>query len=370
MYSSQNVMVSPGSKELLFLTQMAFNGDLVLLSPSWVSYEPQARMTRQKVQRIFTHEEDGYLVTPRLLEDYCIKNRTTTPKMLLLNYPGNPSGTTYSELQLEDITQIARQYNLLILSDEIYGEIHHNGEHLSMAQFYPEGTIISTGMSKWCGAGGWRLGTFIFPENLFALRDAMATMASETYTTASAPIQYAATTAFRGNKDIDTYIHDSRKVLKHIANYVQRSLLKMDVTSPKPEGAGQLTCSAHHQHEGEQQGPLVDPDRFVSRQLFDPGSWQAATCHMCAEEYDGQTLVSPSCVANCPTGAARIADWDHPDYGTSRVRYIERRFCRGCGGCVESCPFEHPFLQAGTARKCDLCAASGDEPPCVDAWEW
>jgi aspartate aminotransferase len=74
-----------------------------------------------------------------------------------------------------------------LLSDEIYGELIFDGKHLSIAKFYPEGTIISSGLSKWCGAGGWRLGTFTFPSSLSWLLEAMASMASETFTSTSAP---------------------------------------------------------------------------------------------------------------------------------------------------------------------------------------
>ena len=72
-------------------------------------------------------------------------------------------------------------------------EIEH-GEQVSIARYYPERTIVSSGLSKWCGAGGWRLGTFTFPAELTWLLDAMSAAASETYTSVSAPIQYAAVT--------------------------------------------------------------------------------------------------------------------------------------------------------------------------------
>ena len=109
--------------------------------------------------------------------------------MLAVNYPNNPTGATYPVDKLKEIAEIARRYRVVMLSDEIYGEIHHEGTHRSIAEFYPEGTIISSGLSKWCGAGGWRLGTFTFPENLSWLREGMTVAASETYTATAAPIQ-------------------------------------------------------------------------------------------------------------------------------------------------------------------------------------
>lgn len=84
-----------------------------------------------------------------------------------------------------------------MISDEIYGMTTFDMNHCSIARYYPEGTIISTGISKWAGAGGWRLGFFAFPKQLHWLRDAMVAVASESYTSVSAPIQYASCLAFQ-----------------------------------------------------------------------------------------------------------------------------------------------------------------------------
>jgi len=62
------------------------------------------------------------------------------------------------------LTEVCRRHKVLILSDEIYGDLNHFGKHISISQFYPEGTIITGGLSKWCGAGGWRLGFAAVPK--------------------------------------------------------------------------------------------------------------------------------------------------------------------------------------------------------------
>lgn len=85
---------------------------------------------------------------------------------------------------------------MLVISDEIYSELHHSGEHLSISKYYPEGTIVSGGLSKWCGAGGWRMGFWMFPSSMNWLRKSMLVMASETYTSVASPIQHAARRAF------------------------------------------------------------------------------------------------------------------------------------------------------------------------------
>ena len=174
-------------------------------------------------------------MTPEELEKLCEQD-PNRPRILILNYPNNPSGSTYTTEQLKTIAKIARKYRIILISDEIYGELHHKGQHVSIARFYPEGTIISSGLSKWCGAGGWRLGTFTFPDTLNWLRDAMAVVASETFTATSAPIQYAAVTAFQGSKEIDTYLANSRKILSALGRFCAKKLQKIGATLPEPKG--------------------------------------------------------------------------------------------------------------------------------------
>jgi aspartate aminotransferase len=134
----------------------------------------------------------------------------------VLNYPSNPTGRTYERPALSALAEVARRHRVLLLSDEIYGKLHHEGAHESIVPHYPEGTILSTGLSKWCGAGGWRLGIFVFPRRLRWLLDAMAAVASETYTTTSAPIQHAAVRAFTPDASIESYLAGARRVLSSL----------------------------------------------------------------------------------------------------------------------------------------------------------
>jgi aspartate aminotransferase len=232
----EDVLIGPGSKELLFMLQLAYYGDLLIPRPSWVSYAPQARIIGRSVHWLPTHGENNWQLTAEELDIVC-RDDPSRPRILILNYPSNPTGCTYTEDQLLAIAHVARKYNIILLSDEIYGEVHFEGRHKSIARYYPEGTIISTGLSKWAGAGGWRLGTFIFPPELRPLQDAMAIIASETYTATSAPIQYAAIAAFDGGPDLDDYLKQSRRVLKVVGEYLHRRLIDMGAVVQKPEGA-------------------------------------------------------------------------------------------------------------------------------------
>lgn len=232
----EDVLIGPGSKELLFMLQLAYYGDLLIPRPSWVSYAPQARIIGRSVHWLPTHGENNWQLTAEELDIVC-RDDPSRPRILILNYPSNPTGCTYTDDQLLALAHVARKYRIILLSDEIYGEVHFEGRHRSIARYYPEGTIVSTGLSKWAGAGGWRLGTFIFPPELRPLQDAMAIIASETYTATSAPIQYAAIAAFDGGPDLDEYLKQSRRVLKVVGEYLHQRLTDMGAVVQKPEGA-------------------------------------------------------------------------------------------------------------------------------------
>ena len=95
-------------------------------------------------------------------------------------------------------------------------------------------TIISSGLSKWCGAGGWRLGYFLIPEELNHYKNSIKILASETFSSVSAPIQFAAIKAFEGNHS--EYLLKSRKILNAVGNYVYKFLKSNNVSMNKPMG--------------------------------------------------------------------------------------------------------------------------------------
>lgn len=128
-----------------------------------------------------------------------------------------------------------------------------------------------------------------------------------------------------------------------------------------------LTCSALHGDGPGAAHALVGPDPVYGQVQFSHPYWYAATCHMCPRTQEGDELLTPDCVACCPRGAARIAEPGHPRYGDSRVRYIDPARCIGCGQCLSRCPYGHPLLEDGLARKCDLCLGRFPSPPCIEA---
>lgn len=235
-YDATDVLIGPGSKELMFLVQLVYYGDLVIPTPSWVSYAPQAHILGRQVRWVETAASNGWRLMPHDLEALGSAD-PGRPRIVILNSPSNPTGEALTKEHLKALAQVARRHRMVVLSDEIYGELHHRGQHVSIARYYPEGTIISSGLSKWCGAGGWRLGTFTFPHGLRWLQDAMAAVASETFTSTSAPIQFAAVRAFEGGLEIERYLSDSRRVLRAIAREVTADLRQAKIEFVEPRGA-------------------------------------------------------------------------------------------------------------------------------------
>ncbi len=232
---AHRVIIGPGSKELLFIVQMVHQSRLTIPAPSWVSYAPQAQILGQELDWIDTRFEDGWNLNPESLDELCSRTPDIS-RLLILNYPNNPTGLSYTYSELEALAEVARRHRIVIVSDEIYGEVHHQANHRSMAELYPEGTIISSGLSKWCSAGGWRLGYFHFPEALSHLADAMASVASETFTSVCAPVQHASIQAFQPHEDIETYVRDSRRILDALGGWIAERLTSVGARVHRPHG--------------------------------------------------------------------------------------------------------------------------------------
>ena len=230
-FNADNIIIGPGTKELMFLLQILFEGDVLLPIPSWVSYAPQAIIGRNKLHWIETTSLNNWFPTVQQIEN-TVKLNKSKNYLLFLNSPNNPSGTTCKNLS--ELATVAKKYNIFILSDEIYSELTFNDNRDSISNYYPEGTIISSGLSKWCGAGGWRLGFFAIPDNLNNVKNSLKILASESFTSVSSPIQYAAISAF--TKDHGDYVNKAKKILKEVGMYVYENLKSNKILINKPEG--------------------------------------------------------------------------------------------------------------------------------------
>ncbi len=230
-YKQEDIIIGPGTKQLMFLLQLGFDGEFIFPTGSWVSYEPQAIIAKNKVHWIQTSRENNWFPKPDDIEKK-IKNIKSKNIILFINSPNNPSGAVCKNLK--EIAEIAKKHKIIILSDEIYTQLQFDGKYDSVSKYYPEGTIVSSGLSKWLGAGGWRLGFFAVPHQLKTILKMLQILSSESLSAVSAPIQYAAVEAF--SNDFSDFIKKTRNILFSVGNFVYNNLKSNNVLINPPQG--------------------------------------------------------------------------------------------------------------------------------------
>lgn len=240
--SASSIIVAPGSKPLLYALLQVLEGDLLLPAPSWVSYAPQARLAGKHVIGVATSPDDAHQLSAAALSDALAQARAmgANPRILLVNSPSNPTGSMFSEAGVAALAGWARENGITLISDEIYAELAHGWrEHVSPARFYPEGTIVTGGLSKPVSAGGWRLGYATLPatESGVRLLTAIQALASEIWSAAATPIQQAACVAFAPDAEIEAYVRASARVHGEAAQRMHAALVSLDITCPRPAGA-------------------------------------------------------------------------------------------------------------------------------------
>ncbi len=242
-FNKNRVIVGPGSKELLFNSMQVLDAAWMFISPSWVSYESQAKILDNQYWRVSLSSENNYRLTAEALKKrfYEIEDQLKgRPMAVLINYPNNPTGLTLSNAEVRRISRFARNNEIIILSDEIYANITHDDyqdKHLSFGVEYPEGAIVTGGVSKDRSMGGSRFGVAIMPEDQPHLVKAMKSVGSETYTSVAAPIQYGMMAAFNLSKEVDDHINNSTSVHSMIGKVVYDKLSETKFSLGKPEGA-------------------------------------------------------------------------------------------------------------------------------------
>ena len=273
--NADQVIVAPGSKALLFAFQMALAGATILHTPSWVSYEPQSRLLNRPVLRIPASPLDGHRLQPERLQQL-LRDSPHGQHLLILNSPSNPTGQMLEPALLAEIADICRQEQVLVLSDEIYGLTAFGREHVSISSYYPEGTVVLGGKSKHLSLGGWRLGTAIVPpgEGGQRLLQAVAKIGSEVWSTASAPIQYAAITAYADDAELAAYIEKCTGLHAARTRYLWRGLCELDVPCAEPMGGFYLFPNFDHWRKSLA-GRGVNTSIELARHLLD--EWQIAT---------------------------------------------------------------------------------------------
>jgi len=306
--TEDRVVVGPGSKMLIFTVMALFEkADILIPAPAWVSYTPQAMLLGHTPLLVPSHFHQKWRITAQAIERAIqARHSAHTPSILIFNYPGNPDGLSYTDAELKEIAQICRRHRILVIADEIYGLLHHKGEHRSFAHYYPEATIVTGGLSKWCGAGGWRLGMAMLPQSLNGeFKRNMLGIASETYSCTALPVQMAACAAYQWNADTQNYLYHQRRLLSLIGNWAARKLGAAGVLVHQPEGGFYLFLDFSPFNEKLHKAGMITSELFCEKLLAETGvallpgdAFGLPPDHISARlayvEFDGQDALTAS----------------------------------------------------------------------------
>lgn len=233
-YAPENeILVTIGATEALSATLTAIleKGDKVLLpAPAYPGYEPIVNLVGAEVVEIDT-TENGFVLTPEMLEKAIIEQGDKL-KAVILNYPANPTGITYSREQLEALAAVLRKYEIFVVCDEVYSELTYTGEnHVSLGTMLRDQAIIINGLSKSHAMTGWRLGFIFAPANFTA-----QLIKSHQYlvTAANTMAQHAAVEALTAGKN------DAEPMKKEYIqrrDYIIEKMTNLGFEIIKPDGA-------------------------------------------------------------------------------------------------------------------------------------
>ncbi|MEM3042497.1 MAG: pyridoxal phosphate-dependent aminotransferase, partial [Thermoplasmata archaeon] len=196
--SPDDVLVTP-TKLGIYLAMMAFvdrDDEVVVPDPGWVSYIPMVRLAGGKPVPLRLRAEDDFRMTPERLAEAL----TPRTRAVVLNSPSNPTGSVATEADMKGIADLARDHDLLVLTDEIYEKLIYEGRHVSIASLDGmfERTITFNGLSKSYAMTGWRLGWVVAPKELMKQLDRLQ---QHTLTCAPSFAQKGAVAALRGPQD-------------------------------------------------------------------------------------------------------------------------------------------------------------------------
>ena len=234
-YKPNQVIVSNGAKQSCFNAILACcePGDEVIIpAPYWLSYPDMVRLVGAEPVIVQTKASNAYKMTAEEFENAM----TPRTKMVIINSPGNPTGSVYTREELEALVEVALTEDIFILSDEIYEKlIYDDASHVSVASLSKEAydlTITVNGFSKAYAMTGWRLGYLGAPEAIAKVIDSLQSHST------SGPNSFAQKGAVAALKGSQQCVSDMRDEFNVRREYMYERLAAIpNVTTVKPLGA-------------------------------------------------------------------------------------------------------------------------------------
>lgn len=231
-YSKDEIIVTCGGSEAIDIALRATinpGDEVIILEPNYVCYEPDIIMAGGKPVKIKLKNENEFRLTPEELESVI----TSKTKILLMNYPNNPTGAIMTKEDLEKIAEVVIKYDLLVISDEIYSELTYSGNHYSIGALpnMRERTLTINGFSKAFAMTGWRLGYVMGPKEVM---DQVKKIHQFVIMCSPTISQYAGIEALRnGDKDIERMKKEYDKRRK----YLLKEFNRLGLPCFEPRGA-------------------------------------------------------------------------------------------------------------------------------------
>ena len=250
----REILITCGVSQALDLTLRAIlnpGDEVLIIEPCYVAYKPLVIISYGKPVIVKTYEENSYKID----FDELRKRITDKTRAIIINYPNNPTGISFDKKELEELAEIANEFNLYIISDEIYDKLTYDKKHISIARYIRERVIYLNGFSKAFSMTGFRIGYICCNENI--LKNILKI---HQYSMLCAPTisQYAAIEALRNEDKILSKIIPEYKARR---NYVYKRLNEMGLKAVLPDGAFYIFPSIKTLG--------IDSEKFSERLLFE-----------------------------------------------------------------------------------------------------
>lgn len=252
-YDPDLILIGPGSKIIFYAILFALKGSLFLPVPHWVSYQPQAQLLKKNVIKIIPENRGSYKLIPEdvrqaVLQEIDRGNLTLQDqKILLLTYPNNPTGTSYSPEELHALAKIAKTMNMIVIADEIYALTTFQGQNMaSIAKYTYDSTIIVSGLAKDRSLGGYRIGVALLPDSMKTLMPILLRFGAQMWACVAGPMQYAALEAYRMAPALNTYVTQCTAIHAQMVKFVNEQFQHSNIHCPKPEGGFYLFPNWNH----------------------------------------------------------------------------------------------------------------------------
>ncbi len=227
--AEDEVIVTTGASEAIdiaFRTILLPGAEVILPGPVYPGYEPIIKMAGA-IPVYANTTENGFKMTAEIIQPYL----TEATRCIVLPYPSNPTGVTLTSKELQDIADLIRGKDIIVIADEIYSELVYEQEHVSIASFLKEQTIVLNGLSKSHSMTGWRIGFLFAPANLC---QHILKVHQYNVTCTSSVSQRAALEALTNGVD-DALPMKSEYIIRR--DYVYERLQRMNLQVVKPDGA-------------------------------------------------------------------------------------------------------------------------------------